>query len=177
MNKLTEGTLPDRPKGGHGEALIPDPLWEIMTQCWALDPSARPSALDILQVLQQIRTMSDLHLHDLTGDIFLGGSLQEVVTTGGFGDIRKGILRRTNKVVALKSLCIRGGGPQPNLKNTKVKKFLHYHIQIHLLTIRLRTAISPRSYDLESTKSSKYTSVLGDCRYRRIIHLSCFPVD
>ena len=124
MDKISEGTLPDRPKGGRGENLIPDPLWEIMTQCWALDPLARPSASDILKVLQQIRTMSDLHLRDLTGDIILGGGLQEVVTTGGFGDIRKGILRRTNKMVALKSLCIRGGGPQPNLKSTKVKKIL-----------------------------------------------------
>ena len=122
MTNISQGNKPSRPTTDRGESLIPDEIWDIMCKCWDKDPNSRPTAPDVLAVLERARTMADLQLRDLTGNVILEGSIQDIVMTGGFGDIRRGILKKSRKSVALKSLYIRGGGPQPNFKNTKVRR-------------------------------------------------------
>jgi len=52
MRKIVEGERPGRPKGQEAVWFTVD-LWEMLEQCWSLEPERRPTIDDVLGCLSQ----------------------------------------------------------------------------------------------------------------------------
>jgi len=52
MRKIVEGERPERPEGEEGVWFTAD-LWEMLEQCWSLEPERRPTIDDVLRCLRQ----------------------------------------------------------------------------------------------------------------------------
>ena len=51
-SKIVEGKRPGRPEGKEG-AWFTNDLWEMLEQCWSLEPERRPAIDDVLRCLRQ----------------------------------------------------------------------------------------------------------------------------
>ena len=119
MQAIRCGRRPKRPSGRLVHHGLDDRLWNLINRCWAQNPQDRPLASDILQELQRIRTLPELDVPNLSNVIRLGDDgRHSVVVSGGFGDIRIGVLDGFGQV-ALKTLVVKGQN-QPVLRLTKV---------------------------------------------------------
>ena len=52
MRKIVEGEHPGRPEGQEAVWFTAD-LWEVLEQCWSLEPERRPTIDDVLRCLRQ----------------------------------------------------------------------------------------------------------------------------
>ena len=53
IRKVIEGERPGRPDGPEGTHFTND-LWQMLNSCWETQPQFRPSAVDVLECLEQV---------------------------------------------------------------------------------------------------------------------------
>ena len=113
----------ERPEFGDGRLLhhsIDAQLRILISRCWAQDPEARPDMAEVLQQIEKLREAPMLNVTDLTDQMELLEDARSIYASGGFGDVRRALLRGFGPV-ALKTLVVRGK-VRPVLKSTKVCK-------------------------------------------------------
>lgn len=119
ITAVKRGQRPDRPNHTLIHRALDDKLWDIIARCWAQDPEDRPTASQVLRELEDLRRLPDLDVPDLTLLVRLNENIQNVMASGGFGDVRRAMLHAVGPV-ALKTLVVKGQA-QPELRITKVR--------------------------------------------------------
>jgi len=52
LSNIRAGNIPERPSEG-----IPDPIWQLLEECWSMDPQKRPPAADFYTALSEFRSV------------------------------------------------------------------------------------------------------------------------
>jgi len=97
MSKVLAGEFPQRPSDG-----IPGPIWEFLEKCWSMDPTKRPSIVQVHDALSRFQPlpppMEELPRADNPQTVPTPGWLEEpIVGVAG---------RRTDKIVEVIQLVL-----------------------------------------------------------------------
>ena len=120
MDMIVKGVRPARPDRRLIHHGLDDRLWNLMSRCWAHDPSQRPTMVQVHEELLKMRELPVLTVCDLSDMITLKShNTHDVHACGAFGDIRLATLKDFGPV-ALKTVNVKGQ-IHPELRLTKVR--------------------------------------------------------
>lgn len=119
LQLVSNGGRPARPNRKLVHYGLDDRLWSLITRCWSHDVSLRPSAAQVLEEINILRQLPTLDVRDLSHHLVLDEDIHSVSASGGFGEIRRGVVNGFGPV-ALKTLIVKNH-MQPSLRLTKVR--------------------------------------------------------